>query len=88
MLLTKLKSRHRGVVLELEEGSLQEVLGADIFDAHEVEDHIVRQVEGTRKIVSAVLKNMSRHARVAVVIRKHTVSILRAAAGSMRSSTI
>ena len=55
------KFGHRGERLELEEAPLEHVFGVDLLDAHQVQDHVVREVERAIQRVGLALYAYNTH---------------------------
>ena len=55
---------HRGECLELEEALLEHVFGVDLLDAHQVQDHVVREVErAVQRVRLALHTTRKQHAQ-------------------------
>lgn len=63
--------RHARRVLELVEAAFEHVLGVETFDAHEVEDHVVPEVERRVESVGLSLDHVLRRRRLELLVRHH-----------------
>lgn len=63
--------RHRSGVLELVEAPLEHVLGCQPFDPHEVENHVVPEVERRVESIRRTLDHALSRRRLELLVRHH-----------------